>query len=96
MILTPKEVKKIERRIEALNKAHVSRLSFLRVPYRELSELEKIPLRVHMAEIEALKDYMCGRDLDEELDRCIEREYYCYAEGIKRAKAWVGGKKDCG
>lgn len=95
MIPTVKEVKIIQRRIAALNKAHVIRLSFLPVPYRKLSELEKIPLRVHMAEIEALTDYMCGRDLDKELESCVENEYYCYAEGIKKVKEWVAkGKKN--
>lgn len=89
--ISPKQVKVIQRRIEALNKAHVIRMSF--VPsYAGLSELEKIPLRIDMAEIQAMKELMFGNDLDEILSTCVDKEYYCMAEGIKRVKAWAGTK----
>lgn len=52
--------------------------------YKDLSETEKIPFRVMQAELEALKELKIGTDLNKWLDDCVEKEYYCGAEGIKR------------
>lgn len=53
--------------------------------YLELSEIEKIPIRIERAKEIALKDLRSGVDLNESLDWCIINEQYCGAEGIKRA-----------
>lgn len=53
--------------------------------YKDLTELEKIPHRIEMAKELALEDLKNGVDLESILKRCVEREYYCGAEGIKLA-----------
>ena len=55
------------------------------VEYNKLSELEKIPYRVEIATVLALEEIQKGTDLKPILKRCIEKEQYCGAEGIKRA-----------
>ena len=53
--------------------------------YSDLSELEKIPLRINMAEKLALEYLHKGIDLSGDLKWCIDNEQYCGAEGIRRA-----------
>jgi len=53
--------------------------------YNNLTELEKIPYRVEIATVLALEELQKGTDLKPVLKRCIEKEQYCGAEGIKRA-----------
>jgi hypothetical protein len=58
-------------------------------PYKELSESEKIPLRVITAEMEGLKSFIFQENLDKHFQCCIENEQYTGAEGIKNAKKWL-------
>jgi hypothetical protein len=53
--------------------------------YSDLTELEKIPHRIEIAKELALEDLKNGIDLKPILERCIEKEQYCGAEGIKLA-----------
>jgi len=53
--------------------------------YNKLSELEKIPYRIEVATVLALEEIQKGTDLKPVLKRCIKKQYYCGAEGIKRA-----------
>lgn len=59
--------------------------------YRELTELEKIPFRCMAAEILVLEEVLSkgDTDFDEWICRHIDKENYCGAEGIKRAKEWL-------
>ena len=78
----------IDERVIELKNILVIKLS-LKSPYTSLTELEKIPLRVMQAEILALKELSVGGDLDAFLSSCVEKERYCGAEGIKKAKEWI-------
>lgn len=53
--------------------------------YYELTEIEKIPLRIQRAKELAIIDLTNGVDLNCSLNWCIENEQYCAAEGIKQA-----------
>lgn len=53
--------------------------------YSSLSEREKIPFRIQMAEIRALEAIRNGVDLNPILKQLIEDESFCGAEGIRRA-----------
>lgn len=53
--------------------------------YNNLSEREKIPYRIEIATVVALEEIQKGTDLKPVLKRCIQKEQYCGAEGIKRA-----------
>lgn len=53
--------------------------------YSKLPDSEKRKLRIERAEIMALEDIANGFDINYILKRCVERELYCGAEGIKRA-----------
>jgi len=55
--------------------------------YIELTEKDKIPLRIKIAEKLAKDDLSKGIDLAPVLIRLVEEENYCGAEGIKRALA---------
>ncbi len=56
-----------------------------RAEYNNLSEREKIPYRIEIATVLALEEIQKGTDLKPVLQRCIEKQHYCGAEGIKRA-----------
>ena len=58
-----------------------------------LTEKEKIPFRVVQGEILALDDYLKGADLNIILNKSIEKEYYCSAEGIKLALDFINKNK---
>lgn len=70
--------------------------------YRELSEQEKIPFRSMQAEILSLEDLArtlshksledAILSMEESLSKCIEKEYYCGAEGLRRVKEWIKSK----
>jgi hypothetical protein len=91
MIPTKEEIIKIDRRIEALNKALVSRLCSL--PSYTGAEIDKkIECRIMQAEIEALKELKFGGDLEKLLKWCVDNEQYSGAEGIRRVLA---GKEHC-
>ena len=64
-----------------------------KISYKDLSEAEKIPLRVKAAEIQALKEFIFGENLELLLDQCVEKEEFCGAEGIKKAKSWIREKQ---
>lgn len=53
--------------------------------YKDLTEQQKIPLRVKMAEKIAEEEIKKGIDLKPIIDKLVEEENYCGAEGIKRA-----------
>jgi len=53
--------------------------------YQSLTELERIPYRIATAKRLALRDLHSGVNMDRILKGCIEKEYYCGAEGIKQA-----------
>lgn len=53
--------------------------------YNKLTEMERIPYRIEIATVLALEELQKGTDLKPVLKRCIEKEQYCGAEGIKRA-----------
>lgn len=57
--------------------------------YRELSELNKIPIRIMTAEIWALESLRDGIDLSTDLKWCVANEQYCGAEGIRRANNFI-------
>ena len=78
----------IEERIIELKNIAVIKLSKVK-SYTALTELEKIPFRIMQAEILALEEYLKGQDLDNWLSKCVESEYYCAAEGIKKVKEWL-------
>lgn len=55
--------------------------------YRQLSEKEKIPLRIKIAEMVALEELEKGVNLKPILEWCVKNEQYCGAAGIKKALA---------
>lgn len=52
--------------------------------YKDLTELEKIPLRIEMAEKIAKEELANGVDLRPILESLVKEESYCGAEGIRR------------
>ncbi len=52
--------------------------------YSDLTEAQKIPFRIKMAEKIAREELAKGTDLKPIIDILVEQENYCGAEGIKR------------
>jgi hypothetical protein len=82
----------IKKRIMEVKIPLVINLSML-PRYSELTEAEKIPLRSQQGEISALEYLQHGGDLDLLMDQCLENEWYCGAEGVKRVKEWIAKNK---
>ncbi len=82
-------MKDIDSRIEEIDRQIISKLSESQKWYRDLTELEKIPLRVLQAEKTALLEIKEKADLRNYLKECVENEWYCGAEGIKRALEFI-------
>jgi hypothetical protein len=89
MILTRKQVKVIQGRIEHLENEHFARIHALPVSYSELLESEKIPLRVPLAEIRALELFMVGSLRSNHLELSVSAGHYCGAAGIALAIEWL-------
>jgi len=79
----------IEERITELTGLLAIKISKNPILYAELSEKEKMPFRIMLAEITALKEYLKGHDLDCQMSVSVDYENYAGAEGIKRAKDWI-------
>jgi hypothetical protein len=87
-IRSRKTVKILQERISTLEHRHIKLFRSMPI-YASLPEKEKIPLRVSMAEIQGLENFMCGRDLEEMLKYSVENEHYCGAEGLNKAIKWL-------
>lgn len=85
-----KSIELIEKRIcNCKTKLSVELESVSVGTYSQLTEQEKIPFRVRQAEIQSLKELLFNQDLNKYLDECIEKEYFCMAEGIKIVRNWA-------
>ena len=82
----------IEERIIELEKK--CKIELLKLRFcSELSDYDKIPLRIIRAEILALQDFFEHGDLPTHIEICVDFEQHCGAEGIKNAKEWLSSKK---
>lgn len=83
-------LEKVSKRIESLRNITIQKNQSYSGEYKDLQESEKIPIRVVIAEMEALREFMFGDDnLDKYIEICVKNEQYCGAEGIKNAKKWL-------
>lgn len=83
-------LEKVSERIKSLRDSTIRKNKLFVGEYRNLKESEKIPIRVVIAEMEALREFMFGDDnLDNHIQICVENEQYCGAQGIKNAKKWL-------
>ena len=87
MKITANDIIIIKDRIQSLKVSQAKRLYSIG-PYSKLPEQEKIPLRVNIAEIQALEYLMLSKDLDKIQRTLVENEQYCGAEGINKVKNW--------